>query len=101
MHLLAVWIHDYAPATGSAITVDFGAVGTWTWQRAADRWSVLEGSGDRATAWIAVSPAATVAMLSRGMAQGEVVTSLTIAGDEPLARGVIDIVAPLVALPTA
>jgi Mycothiol maleylpyruvate isomerase N-terminal domain len=102
VHVLAAWMRDYAPPAGSAIAVDFGAVGAWTWQRDADRWSVLEGRSDRGSeSLISVAPAPTVALLSRGLSHDDVVTSLTVAGDEALARGALDIVAPLLARATA
>ncbi len=100
VHVLAAWMRDYAPAVGSAIAVDFGAVGGWTLERAADRWGVLDAGADRAAAArIAVVPTATVAMLSRGISQDEVATLLTISGDDSLARGAIDIITPLLGPP--
>ena len=100
VHVLAAWLLNDAPANGSAVAVDFGAIGAWTWERRADRWVVLEGDGDRAaTARVVVSPVATVAMLSRGVPQDEVATVLTIGGDESLVRGAIEIVAPLLGRP--
>jgi hypothetical protein len=102
VHVLAAWMRNYAPTAGSAIVVDFGAVGAWTVEREADRWAVLEGSADRAaTARISASPTDAVAMLSRGIAQDEVVTLLTIGGDATLASGAIDIIAPLLGPPAA
>ncbi len=93
---------NYAPADGSAIAVDFGAIGAWTVAREADRWAVREGSADRAaTARIAVSPADAVAMLSRGISQDEVASLLTIDGDATLASAAIDIIAPLLGPPAA
>jgi hypothetical protein len=102
VHVLAAWMLNYVPAAGSTIEIDFGAVGARTWERKADRWAVLEGSADpAATALIAVSRTDAVAMLSRGILQDDVATLLTIGGDEALARGAIDIIAPLAGRPVA
>lgn len=101
-HVLAAWMRNYAPAAGSAIAVDFGAVGAWTWEREADRWVVREGNADRATtARIVVAPADAIAMLSRGLLRDEVVALLVISGDTTLASGAIDIIAPLLSRPAA
>jgi hypothetical protein len=63
---------------------------------------VREANGDQpATAQISVPSAATVALLSRGISHEEVVAALAISGDESLARGAIEIVAPLLGVPDA
>ena len=102
MHLSAAWMLDYAPVAGASITVDFGGVGTWTWERGADKWAVLEGTPECGpTARLAIPAATSVAMLSRGVTQAEAAATLTISGDESLARGAIDIIAPLLGRPAA
>ena len=98
VHVLAAWMRDYAPAVGSAIALDLGAVGAWTWQRGPDRWEVFEGAVSPATR-ISVPPAATVAMLSRGVTADDAATNLVVDGDETLARGAIDIIMPLLGRP--
>jgi uncharacterized protein (TIGR03083 family) len=101
VHILAAWMRDYAPPSGTTIEMDFGATaGTWAWERAADRWVVHDGgSGRGAAARIVVVPTATVALLSRGISQDDATDVLTISGDEALAGGAIDIVAPLLGTP--
>jgi hypothetical protein len=99
VHLLAAWMKDYAPAVGSAISVDF-AVGAWTWVREAQRWTVLEGTAEGAAAQVAVASDEAVRLLSRGMTSNEVVSNMTVSGDDALARGAIEIIAPLVGRPT-
>jgi hypothetical protein len=69
------------------------------WERAADRWVVHEGHGSGAAARVSVAPSATVAFLSRGVAPADAADALTISGDAALARGAIQIVAPLLAPP--
>ena len=56
-------------------------------------------SRPRRTRTSTISPERTVDVLSRGVRAGEHAALITIAGDEALARGALDIVAPLVARP--
>jgi uncharacterized protein (TIGR03083 family) len=101
VHVLAAWMRDYAPASGATIAIDLGVLaGVWTWERATDHWLAYEGGG-AAAARIAVPPDATVALLSRGMSQGDALRILSVSGDEALARGAVDVVAPLLGTPAA
>jgi uncharacterized protein (TIGR03083 family) len=100
VHILAAWLADYAPAVGSTIEIDFGVPSRLcVWERTAERWVVRdEGTAD-AAARISVEPGSTVAMLSRGITTTAAAEALTISGDAALARGAIEIVAPLLAPP--
>jgi uncharacterized protein (TIGR03083 family) len=96
VHILAAWMRDYVPESGATIEIDLGRpAGVWAWERATDRWVVREGGAVSAAARIAVAPAATVRLLSRGMSPEDALGILTVDGDEALARGAIEIVLPL------
>jgi uncharacterized protein (TIGR03083 family) len=99
VHALAAWLRNYEPAVGSTIAIDFGAAGPWAWRREADHWSVLDGVPAAPTARITVAPERTVALLSRGVTYDEARDSITIGGDEAVARGALDVVAPLLGRP--
>jgi hypothetical protein len=99
VHALAAWLRNYEPAVGSTMAIDFGAAGSWTWQRESDRWSVVDGVPAAPTARVTVAPERTVALLSRGVWYDEARDSITIDGDETLARGALDVVAPLLGRP--
>jgi uncharacterized protein (TIGR03083 family) len=102
VHILAAWMADYAPATGATIAIDYGPpVGTWSWERTANRWVVREGGTGGEAARVTIAPTATVAFLSRGMSPKDAAAALTVSGDEALARGAIDVVAPLLGAPPA
>ncbi len=96
VHALAQWLVDYRVADGVAISVNFGAVGSWTWRREPAAWSVIEGI-DEPDAHVTVAPDHTVALLTRGVRQAEAVALLTVEGDEPLALGALAVVTPLLA----
>jgi uncharacterized protein (TIGR03083 family) len=98
---LAVWMRNYGPAAGSTLVIDFGTAGSWTWRRESDHWSVIEGAQPEPTARVAIAPERTVAMLSRGVAPEEALDCITIGGDEAVARGALDVAAPLLAQPDA
>ena len=101
VHILAAWMVDYAPPVGSTIEIDFGVPAhAWAWERATDGWLVHNGRFGTAAARIVVAPAATVPILSRGIAPNDASEALTITGDDALARGALEIVAPLLASPT-
>jgi uncharacterized protein (TIGR03083 family) len=99
VHALSAWLRDYEPAAASTIAIDFGSAGTWTFRREPDRWSVLDGVEAAPDARIEIAPERTVAVLSRGVRSGELAALITIAGDEALARGALDLVAPLLGRP--
>jgi hypothetical protein len=97
-HVLAAWLRDYAPTAGTTIAIDFGPTGSWTWHREANHWSVISGVA-QPTARLTVTAQRTVAMLSRGLTEAEADESITITGDEALARGALDVVAPILTRP--
>ena len=101
MHALAAWLRNYEPAAGSTLAIDFGAAGSWTWRREADHWSVINGVPNDPTARITIAPERTVAMLSRGVSPDEARDSITISGDQAVARGALAVAAPLLAQPQA
>ena len=64
-----------------------------------DHWSVVDGVHAAPTAQITVSDERTVAVLSRGVSYDEARDSITIGGDEAVARGWLDVVTPLLGRP--
>jgi len=99
VELLAGWLADVAPPTGSTVGVEFGAAGSWSWERAADGWRVRDGS-DGATARIRTDPDRTVALISRGMTADEAAQCITVDGDDALASTVLGVALPLMGRPT-
>ena len=99
VHALAAWLRNYEPAVGSTIAIDFGDAGSWTWRRESDHWSVVDGVPAAPTAQVTVAPERTVAMLSRGVSYDEARDSITIGGDEAVARGALDVIAPILGRP--
>jgi uncharacterized protein (TIGR03083 family) len=99
VHASAAWLRNYAPAVGSTIAIDFGAAGSWTWQRESDHWSVVEGTHPAPTAHVTVAHERTVAVLSRGVSYDEARDSLTVGGDEAVARGALDVITPMMGRP--
>jgi len=98
-HVLAAWLRDFAPAPGTTIAIDFGSAGSWTWRRETDRWSVTDSRPGIPTAHIAVVPDRTVAILSRGVTAAKADASITITGDEAVARGALAVIAPILGRP--
>jgi Mycothiol maleylpyruvate isomerase N-terminal domain len=96
VHATAHWLADYRVADGVTIGLDLGTVGSWTWRRDPGAWSVVDGI-EVAHARITVAPDHVVALLTRGMARSHADAVLTVGGDEPLARGALAVVAPLLA----
>lgn len=99
VHALAAWMRNYEPEVGSTLAIDFGDAGSWTWRREPDHWSVVDGVHAAPTAQVTVSGERTVAVLSRGVSYDEARDSITIAGDEAVARGALDVIAPLLGRP--
>jgi hypothetical protein len=100
VELLAAWIVEYAPPTGSLVGIDFGDVGAWSWERRADRWTVRDGING-AAARLVITPGATVALLSRGVTTDEAAHLVTIEGDADLASGIVGVAMPLLGRPQA
>jgi hypothetical protein len=96
VHALAHLLVDYRVPDGATIRLDVGAFGSWTWRRDPGAWSVVDGV-ELADARITVAPDHVVALLSRGVARSDAVALLTVAGDQPLARGALAVAAPLLA----
>jgi uncharacterized protein (TIGR03083 family) len=101
VELLAAWMRDYAPPTGSIVGIDLGNAGAWSWEREAERWSVHDGIAQDTGVRLAVAPEAAVALLSRGMTADEAMRRVTIEGDARLAAGVVDVALPLLGRPPA
>jgi hypothetical protein len=101
VELLAAWLIDYAPPSGSIVGIDFGDAGAWSWQREAERWSVRDGIAGDAAARLSVAPEVAVALLSRGITADEATRRVTIEGDASLAAGVVDVALPLLGRPPA
>ncbi len=101
VHTLAAWMRNYAPAVGASIAIEFGNAGAWTWRREPEHWSATEGADATPSARVTIAPARTVAILSRGISSAEVASAISIDGDEELARGALEVAAPLVARPPA
>jgi len=97
-HMLAAFLRDYAAPTGATIAVEFGDAGTWTWERASDQWSAVEGDAAAASARVKVASASTVRLLTRDV--DDLTAVVTFEGDEALARGAIDTLAFLIVRPT-
>ena len=70
-------------------------VGLRSWCREPGAWSVIEGGVEAPEAHVTVAPDHVVAVLTRGVPQTEADALLTVEGDEPLARGAMAVVAPL------
>jgi uncharacterized protein (TIGR03083 family) len=100
-HALAAWMRDLAPPTGTQLAIDFGSAGAFTWEREPERWSVSNGVAPAASATITISPDQVVAALTRGVTPAELSAATTVTGDQALAHGALEIVAPLVAAPSA
>jgi len=98
-HMLAAFLRDYTAPAGATIAVEFGDAGTWTWERASDRWSAREGDSVASDARVKIAPGATVRLLTRDV--DDLTSVLTFEGREPLARGAIDTVGFLVTRPPA
>jgi hypothetical protein len=99
VHALAAWLRNYDAAVGSTIGIDFGTAGSWTWQRESDHWSVVDGPHPAPTAQVTVARERTVAMLSRGVSSDEALAGITITGDDTVARGALDLIAPILGVP--
>jgi uncharacterized protein (TIGR03083 family) len=100
VELLASWLRDYAPANGSTVGIDYGAAGSWSWERSSDGWHVYDGIDDRAHARVRMDPNRIVALLSRGMTADEAERHVTTDGDPGLAVGLLDVALPLIGRPT-
>jgi uncharacterized protein (TIGR03083 family) len=94
-HAVAAWLRNYEPGVGSTIAIEFGAAGSWTWQREAGHWSVLDGVPVDPTARVTVAADRAVAMLSLGISEDQARGSITVSGDQAVANGALEIVAPL------
>jgi len=99
VELLAAWLVDFTPSTGSVVGIDLGDAGGWSWRREAGRWTAQEGIADDAAARLVVAPGATVALLSRGMTRDEAARRVTVEGDADLAAGVVAVALPLLGRP--
>jgi uncharacterized protein (TIGR03083 family) len=98
VHGLSHWLVDYRVPDGATIGVDFGALGSWTWNREPDAWSVSEGI-DAPDARVSVAGDQVVRVLTRGVALTGEKGLLTVEGDERLALGAMAVVAPLLSTP--
>ena len=102
VHVLAAAMRGYAAPTGACITIDFGPTAIGTLERDEDRWVVNDGEAPGvAAARIVVAPTATVGLVTRAFSNDEVVARLTIAGDESLARGAVDVIGLILARPAS
>jgi hypothetical protein len=99
VELLAAWLVDYAPPTGSTVGIAFGAAGSWSWERAADGWAVRNGIADDAAARVRADADRVVALISRGLTSDEAAQHVTVDGDAGLASGVLDVALPLMGRP--
>lgn len=97
VHALAAWLRGYDAPKGATIAMTFGRIGTWTWHRESDAWSVTEHGDGTPAAHVTIPADRAVPVLTRGVSADEARAAATIAGDEALAKGALEIVTPLLA----
>lgn len=98
-HLLAAWLGEHRAEEGTAIAISFGDLGTWSWVRDGDRWRVDEGASGVPEATVSIAAGAAIRALTRGISAAELDRMVTVDGDVALARGALDLAAPLLARP--
>jgi uncharacterized protein (TIGR03083 family) len=98
-HLLAAWMRDFAPDTGTTVGFVVGDAGSWTLTRGVAAWEVAEGATPGADAVLAVAPGAAVPLVGRGLDAADLDGVMTFSGDEALAHAAFDPVAPLLVRP--
>lgn len=99
VHALGAWMRNDAPTVGSTISVSFGAVGSWTWRRESDHWSVRDGLVDDPGALVSALADRSVALITRGVSLDEFSQIMTVEGDATLAEIALTIMRPFLSRP--
>lgn len=99
VHALGAWMRNDAPAEGSTIAVSFGDVGSWTWRRESDHWSVRDGLVDDPGALVSTRADRSAALITRGVSLDEFSQIVTVEGDTALAEIALTIMCPFLSRP--
>ncbi len=100
VHLLAAWMQNIDAPTATTVTVEFERIGSWTWLRNADGWSVHDGPDNNADAKLTVGSQYVGRVVSRGLTQADAIAATSWSGAPDLIREIAAVAAPLLSRPS-
>jgi uncharacterized protein (TIGR03083 family) len=96
---VAAHLRDLGAARGAVIAVEIPGVARWALRRSGTGWEVLDGDAGTPDAELTLAPSQATAVLSRGLAQDDVIRALAVAGDTSLGERAVAAIAAMAGRP--